>query len=114
MYKIDIKEKLEDNNNYLGIDIGLDNLATVVNNVGFMPIIINGKSLKSINQYYNKKVSHYKEIAKRMNNLDYTKRISKITNKRNNKIDDCLHKASKTIIKYALGLNCNTIVIGNK
>lgn len=33
--------------------------------------------------YYNKKVSHYKEIAKRMNNLDYTKRINKIANKRN-------------------------------
>lgn len=113
VYKIDVKEKLEDNNNYLGIDIGLDNLATVVNNVGVTPIIINGKSLKSINQCYNKKVSHYKEIAKRMNNLDYTKRINKITNKRNNKIDDCLHKASKTIIEYALGLNCNTIVIGN-
>ena len=113
VYKINIKEQLKDNGRYLGIDIGLNNLATVVNNVGETPIVINGKSLKSINQYYNKKVSHYKKIAKRINNLDYTNRINSITNKRNRKVDDYLHKASKTIIEYALGLNCNTIVIGN-
>lgn len=113
IYKQNIEEKLEDNKRYLTIDIGLNNLATICNNVGVTPIVINGKSLKSINQYYNKQVSHYKEIAKRMNSLDYTRRINRITIKRNNKINDYLHKASKQIIEYAYGLNCNTIVIGN-
>lgn len=113
IYKQEIEDKLKDNGKYLSIDIGLNNLATICNNIGVNPIVINGKSLKSINQYYNKQVSHYKEIAKRMNNLDYTKRINRITIKRNNMITDYLHKASKQIIEYAYSLNCNTIVIGN-
>ena len=83
------------------------------NNVGAMSIILNGKGLKSINQYYNKKISHYRGIAKRMNNLDYTRRMYKLTAKRNNKINDFTHKASKYVIDYALSLNVNTIVIGN-
>ena len=40
---------------FIGIDLGLSNLATITNNIGLKPIIINGKPLKSINQYYNKK-----------------------------------------------------------
>ena len=78
-----------------------------------IPIILNGKGLKSINQYYNKKISHYRKIAKRMNNLDYTKRMNKLTIKRNNKINDFIHKVSKWVVDYALALNVNTIIIGN-
>ncbi|MCD3201542.1 transposase, partial [Clostridium botulinum C] len=84
IYKIEKKEKLNDNGKYISIDVGLDNFATVVNNIGLKPIIINGKGLKSINRYYNKKLSYYKEIAKRMNNLDYTNRMNRLTIKRNN------------------------------
>ena len=69
VYNIEIPDApLEDNGRYFSVDIGLDNLATVVNNVGLTPIVINGKGLKSINKYYNKKISHYREVAKRMNN----------------------------------------------
>lgn len=113
VYNYESKDSLEDNRRYLGVDIGLDNLATIVNNVGYSPIIINGKGLKSTNKYYNKQISHYREVAKRMNKLDYTERMNKLTIKRNNKIDDFMHKASKFIVDYALGINCNTIIIGN-
>src|SRR5690606_26713499 len=88
VYQTEVPELKQDNGRYISIDIGLDNFATISNNVGAMPIILNGKGLKSINQYYNKKISHYREIAKRMNNLDYTKRMNKLTIKRNNKIND--------------------------
>ena len=47
-------------------------------------MIINGKILKSENKYYNKQISYYREIAKRMNGLDYTRRMNFLTNKRNN------------------------------
>ena len=113
VYQTEVPELKQDNGRYISIDIGLDNFATISNNVGAMPIILNGKGLKSINQYYNKKISHYREIAKRMNNLDYTKRMNKLTIKRNNKINDFIHKASKWVVDYALSLNVNTIVIGN-
>ncbi len=113
IYKEEIQEPKEDNNKYLGIDIGLDNLATIANNIGALPIIINGKGLKSINKFYNKEISHYREVAKRMNNLDYTNRMNKLTIKRNNLVSNFMHKASKFVIDYALSLDVNTIVIGN-
>src|SRR5699024_2991450 len=54
----EISNDIELNKNaYIGIDLGLNNLATITNNIGLKPIIINGKPLKSINQYYNKKKS---------------------------------------------------------
>lgn len=110
IYDIDVVIK-DDNGRYIGIDIGIDNLATISSNV-IKPIIINGKGLKSINQYYNKTISHYKFIASIVNSLYYTKRLHKITNKRNNKIDDYLHKASKKIVDIAINNNINTLIIG--
>ena len=104
---------LPENGRYLSMDIGLDNLATVVNNAGLKPVIINGKGLKSVNKYYNKQLSHYREIAKRMNARDYTNRMDFLTKKRNHKMDDCMHKASSYIIRYALSNSFHTIVIGN-
>lgn len=114
VYNVEVPDALLfDNGRYLSVDIGLDNLATIVNNVGNKPIVINGKGLKSINKYYNKQMSHYREIAKRMNHRDYTNRMNGLTLKRNHKIDDYMHKASKYLIDYALEKNFNTIVIGN-
>lgn len=114
VYNVEVPEKvLPDNGRYLSIDIGLDNLATVVNNAGLKPFIINGKGLKSMNKYYNKQISHYREVAKRMNDLDYTKRMDFLTEKRNAKIADFMHKAGAYLIKYALLNNFHTIVIGN-
>ena len=113
VYNKEINETKEDNGKYISIDIGLDNLATLTNNLNKQPIIVSGRKIKSINQYYNKQMSHYKSIAKRMNNLDYTKRMNRLTNKRNNLIDDLIHKASRKVVDYALSYGVNTIVIGN-
>lgn len=114
VYNIEVPStNLPDNKRYLSVDIGVDNLATVVNNIGLQPVIINGKGLKSINKYYNKQISHYREIAKRMNDRDYTNKMYSLTMKRNCKINDYMHKASKYLIEYAKANNFNTIVIGN-
>ena len=48
-----------------------------------------------------------------MNGRDYTNRMNRLTLKRNHKIDDYMHKASRYLIDYALENNFNTIVIGN-
>ena len=113
VYRMEVSTSLTDNDRYLGIDIGLDNLATITNNFWNEPVIMNGKHIKSINQYYNKKLSKQRSIAKRMNSSNWTKEMNKLTIKRNNVIDDKLHKASKSIIDYALSCDANTIVIGN-
>ena len=111
IYRINIPNKKQ-NDNILSIDIGIDNLATVVNNFNKQSFIINGKGLKSINQYYNKKVSYYQQIAKCMNNSNYTNKMYSITNKRNHKINDYIHKSSRYIIDYAKKNNVSTIIIG--
>lgn len=113
VYNVEVPEvNVIDSGRYLSIDIGIDNLATVTNNFGEHPIIINGKGLKSINKFYNKQVSYYREIAKRMNKVDYTRHMSDITTKRNRRIDDYLHKTSRYIVNFAKNHNVLNIVIG--
>ena len=114
VYSISIKgTTLQDNGRYMSIDLGLDNLATIVTNTGLQPIIVNGKGLKSNNQYYNKRKSHYQSIAKRMNSKNYTNHLYQLTRKRNFKIGDALHKVSRFIIDTALENKITTIVSGN-
>lgn len=112
VYLISIPISESDNNRYIGIDIGVSNLATISNNIGVTPFIINGKPVKSINQNYNKRISRYREIVKRMNNRDYSKRMDSFTEKRNARIDDYLHKASRKIINFCTENDIHTIVIG--
>jgi putative transposase len=100
------------NNRILGTDLGVDNLATCVNNIGAKPIVINGKPIKSINQYYNKMHSKLKSDLKKRHDKHWSNRLQSLINKRNNKIDYYLHCTSKTIINYCKELNISTIVIG--
>ena len=104
---------LQDNRRIMSIDLGLDNLATVVTNTGLQPMIVNGKGLKSINQYYNKRKAYYQSITKQMNGKCYTNRLYQLTRKRNFKIEDVLHKISRFIVDVAVENEITTIVIGN-
>lgn len=113
---------------FIGIDLGLSNLATITNNIGLKPIIINGKPLKSINQYYNKKKSSMQEnmplytfarYDKKSNiyinetrQRSYSKEMDRLTRKRNAKIEDYMHKASAFIINYCVENYIGNIVIG--
>lgn len=107
--KADVEPK-EYNGNAMGIDLGMNNLATCVTtkSKGF---IINGKPLKSINHYYNKKKAKLQSLLPK--GKYSTKRIEKITLKRNNKIKNYLHHASKYIVETAEKLNVTKIIIGN-
>ena len=114
VYSISINDTLlQDNGRCMSIDLGLDNLATIVTNTGSKPVIVNGKGLKSNNQYFNKKNAHYQKVAKQMNDKFYTNRLYRLTQKRNFKIEDSLHKISKFVVIEALSNNIHTIVIGN-
>ena len=114
VYSISINDTLlQDNGRCMSIDLGLDNLATIVTNTGSNPVIVNGKGLKSNNQYFNKKKAHYQKVAKQLNDKFYTKRLYRLTQRRNFKIEDSLHKISKFIVTSALSNDIHTIVIGN-
>jgi len=92
-----------------GIDLGLNNFVTLVNNIGIKPIVINGKVIKSINQYFNKKRA---EFMSYVGNRGISRRIKKLTLKRNNKIKDFMHKTSRFIVNWCKENNIDTLVIG--
>lgn len=101
-----------DRNRIVSIDLGVNNFVTMVNNIGKQPIVINDKGIKSYNQYWNKEISKYRSIAKKVNGLDWTKRLQMLTTKRNFKMEYFMHCASKWIIDYCIKNNVGTVVIG--
>lgn len=101
-----------DKSRIASIDLGLNNFITMVNNIGEKPIVVNGRGIKSYNQYWNKQMSKYRSIAKTTNKLDWTNRLQRMTYKRNNKINHFMHCASKFVIDSCLESNIGTIVIG--
>jgi len=112
VYTVPDKPKSEDNKRYASIDLGVNNLATVTTNTGTNPYVINGKPLKSMNQYYNKRLAYYKSILDTRNNKKKSNKINKLNLKRKNKVDNYLHNASKIIVDNLLDNNINTLVIG--
>lgn len=103
----------EDNGRYLTIDPGLDNAFTLASNVkGFKPVIINGRPLKSVNQYYNKQKARLTRIYDLSKQNRNTKRLNKLDFYRNQKMLKFAHEASKRIVEIALSHELNTIVIG--
>jgi putative transposase len=113
VYTIKENEKLNDNNRYYSIDLGINNLATVTSNVNeIKPIAINGKPLKSINQYYNKKKANIQSLLEVRNGKKISKNINKLNIKRKNKIDNYLFKSCKIIINNCKENEINSIVIG--
>ena len=113
VYNIEVSDLVNNNSRYLSIDIGVDNLSTITNNFNEAPVIVNGKGLKSINQYYNKSLAHYKSITKMLNKQNYSNKQNKLTIKRNAKITDYLHKTSRFIVNYAKQHSVSVIVIGH-
>jgi len=117
-YKIEIVYEKEEQdlglnkNNVLSIDLGLNNLITAVNNIGLDPIIIKGKDIKSINQYYNKQLAHYRSVENKKSNFQDTKRIQRLHLKRHNKINAIFHRISRFLIDYCVENNLGTIIIG--
>lgn len=101
----------------MAIDLGLNNLATIVFNRSKATYIIDGKVLKCKQSYYNKKISIMtsKEM-KRLHgskNFKDTKRIKRIRKKFNNFCKNYIHVTSKMIVDLALKHNCSKIVIGD-
>ena len=107
VYEVEDVKQRQDNKRYMGIDLGLNNLATVTSNV-LTPFIINGRPLKSINQYYNKRKAHLQSISGTVK----TRRIRRMTLKRRNKIMDYFHKSTTYIVNQAVSNAINTIVVG--
>ena len=108
----EIKEnKAKQNQRVAAIDLGVNNLATVVTNDGDNPILISGKKIKSINQYYNKMTSKRKSLLPY--NVFTSKSLDRLWLKRNNKISYEIHKVTKFLANYFDERDVSKVIIGN-
>ena len=112
VYTIKAVPQMEDNGRYAGIDIGVDNLLTMATNTGAAPLIVNGRIPKSVNQFYNKELAYWKSVCMMTSGRYSSARTNRLTARRNRRIDDYMHKASRLIVEECVRQGISTIVIG--
>jgi putative transposase len=94
-----------------GIDLGLTNLVALTSNQpGFRPILINGRPLKSVNQFYNKTKAQLQEQLDEERKT--SKRIQSLTAYRNRYVDNYLHNTSRRIVNLLQESEIGILVIG--
>ena len=104
--------------NIAAIDLGVNNLVTLTTNFD-SPIIFNGKPLKYINHNYNQLIAKNQSSNIKCNNLVndkgdpiWTTHMNKIALVRKCKIEDYLHKISRTIVNYLVSNHITLLIIG--
>ena len=111
-YEVQEEQRNLDKNHALAIDFGINNLATCVTSKG-RSFIIDGKKLKSINQWFNKENARLQSIKdKQKYGKKPTLRQKYLYSSRNNKVNDYMSKTARKIINYCLENNIGTLVCG--
>lgn len=99
-------------NNALALDLGINNLVTAVSSIG-RSFIIDGKRLKSINQWFNKENARLQSIKDKQNfGKKLTNRQKTITRDRNNKVNDYMNKVTRKIINYCINNDIGVLIVG--
>ena len=97
----------------VAIDLGVTNLAAITSNrEGWVPRLVNGRTLKAMNQWYNKRLKELKRCLPKEERERITQQMERITNKRNRQVNHYLHVASKTIVDFLVKEGVGTIIIG--
>lgn len=111
-YEIEVPETRDYDSRIIGIDLGLNNLMTIQNNFNEKSFVVNGRPLKSMNQYYNMKKGKLQSELKKVNGLNWSNKLSQLTMKRDCKIDNYIHRATRYMVDYCRAFNVDTVVIG--
>ncbi len=111
IYEKEFESAFKPVKNILAIDLGVNNLLACVSNVA-SPFIVRGRTLKAINQWFNKRRAHLQSVYKRQNLNFIGVKLRVLQDKRERKVADYLHKASHIVIQQCLKNNIDTIVIG--
>ena len=112
VYETEIPDAKTESSRIASIDLGVDNLVTMTNNIGLNPIIINGKGIKSINQFYNKRRAEEQSNVRTRNNQYWSKKLDEITFKRYQRIKNYMHNTSSYIVKWCVENKIDTLVVG--
>ena len=111
-FKVTEQERKINTNNVLAIDMGINNIATCVTNKG-SSFIIDGKRLKSINQWYNKQNARYQSIKDKQGiQMGITLKQAQLAARRNNQVRDYINKTASIILKYCLSNDIGILVVG--
>jgi putative transposase len=98
---------------FVAADLGVNVLAALTSNkAGFTPRLVNGRLIKSINQFYNKQRAHHQERLATANRFT-SRQLDRITTKRNRRVLHYLHTASRRIIDLLVQEGIGTLIIGN-
>ncbi len=94
------------------LDLGVNTLAAVTSTKqGFTPLLVNGRPLKSLNQFYNKQRAHHQKHLATANRFT-SRQLDRITTKRNRRVNAYLHTASRRIIDHLVQEGIGTITVG--
>ncbi|GBF76915.1 hypothetical protein PA598K_05429 [Paenibacillus sp. 598K] len=100
----------------MAIDLGVNNLATLVTTTGAQPMLVKGGIFKAINQYYNKMKAHYTSVLRQgkdpREGPHTSKRLERLYLRRHRRIKDGFHKVSHQLVRLAAEAQIGTIVIG--
>ena len=112
IYKAEHIQRNLNQSNALAIDLGINNLVTAVSSIG-KSFIVDGRKLKSINQWYNKENARLQSIKDKQHfGKKNTNRQNAILHNRNNKVNDYMNKVARIIINYCLLNNIGVLVVG--
>lgn len=111
VYEVDNLQMKTNTNHILAIDLGIDNLATCVSNTGDS-FIIDGKRLKSYNQWANKENARLQSIKDKQDIQGTTKAQQRLWSKRNNQVRDYINKTCRKIVNYCLDNGIGQIIVG--
>lgn len=112
VYEIEVPEIKKERQRICSIDLGTENIVTMVNNIGEKPIIIKGGAIKSTNQFYNKKKAELQSQLKKETGKDWSNRLQNLTDKRYEKIKYLMHCASRKVVDYCIEHQIDTLIIG--
>ena len=112
IYEAECIQRNLNTSNALAIDLGINNLVTAVSSMG-KSFIIDGRKLKSINQWFNKENARLQSIKEKQNfGSKPTKRQKSIARNRNNRVNDYMSKVARKIIDYCIQNDIGTLVVG--
>ena len=112
IYEAECVQRNLNTNNALALDLGINNLVTAVSSNG-KSFIIDGKKLKSINQWFNKENARLQSIKDKQHyGKKSTNRQKAIARNRNNKVNDYMNKAARKVINYCIANDMGTLVVG--
>lgn len=112
IYETECIQRNLNTQNALALDLGVNNLVTAVSSTG-KSFIVDGKRLKSINQWFNKENARLQSIKDKQHfGKKPTNRQKAIARDCNNKVNDYMNKAARMIIDYCINNDIGTLIAG--